>query len=111
MTTPFRVLEVARAVVDEINTLVARSRPRLLYSDQITDSAGSITANIREAMGRRLGPERNQFFRFALGSVEETDERVRGNAKQKRIPQRTYWRLHNRLVLIRRMLNALMRRL
>ena len=80
----------------------------MLYVDQIREAAGSITGNIREAFGRRRGPERDQFFRFARGSAEETDERLRANFAASRINHSTYWPLHNRLDVIRKMLDSLL---
>jgi four helix bundle protein len=103
-----RVLAAARAVVDEVNALISRSRPRLLQETQLQEAAGSIPSNIREGYGRRCGPERNQFFRYARGSAEETDERLRANFAAKRLHAKLFWRLHNRLAVITRMLNALM---
>jgi four helix bundle protein len=96
----FVLVAVAEAVVDEINVLLASPRSRLLYREQLEESAGSITANIREGLGRRVGPERNQFYRYARGSAEETDDRLTRTFVAKRLMPTTYWRLHNRLVLI-----------
>ena len=104
----FVLLAVAEAVVDEVNVLLASSRPRLLYRGQIEESAGSITSNIREGLGRNEGPERNQFYRYARGSAEEVDDRLTRNFVAKRIKASTYWRLHNRLVLIIKMINKLL---
>jgi four helix bundle protein len=105
----FRVLDAARAVVDDVNQLLDGSARRLFYVDQLRESAGSITANIREGFGRRKGPERNQFFRFARASAEETDEHIRGNFAADRLPPKLYWRFHHRLLVIVKMLNALMK--
>ena len=95
-------------VVDDINQMLDDRRFDMFYSAQLRESAGSITSNIREAYGRREGPERNQFFRFARGSAEETDERLRGNFAANRVPTKWYWRVHHRLMIIVRMLNVLM---
>jgi four helix bundle protein len=103
-----RVMEAARLVVDEVNSLLDSSS-RILASGQLRDSAESITANLREAYGRKAGPERNQFFRFARGSTEETDEHLRTNFAAKRLGESRYWRLHNRLAVIVKMLNGLLR--
>ena len=108
MDSNFRLLDVARAVVDEVNDLLDSSRRRLLHDGQLRDAVGSITANIREAYGRRQGAERNQFFRFARGSAEEAAEHLRTNVGAKRLEKSRFWRLHNRLIVIRRMLNTLM---
>ena len=96
----------ARAVVDEVNDLIDRSRRRLIYTSQLREAAQSIPANIREALGRRHGPEREQFFRFARGSAEETDEHLRANFAARRLTSGTYLRLHNRLALITRILKS-----
>ena len=104
---PLRVVQVARAIVDELNDLSASSS-RIANDHQLRRSAQSVAANIREGFGRRKGAERNQFLRIARGSAEETDEHLRTHAAQKHIAPATYWRLHHRLVVCIRMLNALM---
>jgi four helix bundle protein len=68
-----------------------------------------MAANIREALGRREGAERNQFVRFARGSAEETDEHLRANFRRGRLSEPHYWRLHHRLTTIVKMLNGLMK--
>ena len=97
---PFRVLEAARAVADEINQLLSNRKLRLIHRAQLRDSAQSIVANIREGMGRKPGPHRNQSYRDARGSAEETDEHLRANFKDGRVPVAPFWRVHNRLALI-----------
>ena len=87
---------------------MARTGRRLVRDVQMRKAARSIAANIREAYGRRVGPERNQFFRFARGSAEEVDEQLRANVRGNRVGPATFWRIHNRIVVIVRMLNALM---
>ena len=109
MTTNFRVLDASRAVVDEVNALIDRAPRRMLDEEQLRSAAGSITANLREAYGRNPGPDRNQFFRYARGSAEESDERLRSNYAARRLQPSTYWRLHNRLLVVIRMLTRLMR--
>jgi four helix bundle protein len=103
------LLGAARAVVDELNRLLGGTSPRLLYSAQLRDAAESIPANIREGMGRRKGAEREQFWRFARASAEETDEHLRANFAAKRIATSTYWRMHHRLMLIVKILRRLCR--
>jgi four helix bundle protein len=106
MTRRYPLMDVARAVADEINELIDGSRRRLIHRRQLRDAAQSITANIREASGRRRGPEREHFFRFARGSAEETDEHLRANFAAQRLPSHTYLRLHNRIALIVRILKS-----
>ena len=108
MSEPLRVLDAARQLRDEINDLIDGPGRRLLYDKQLRSAAGSIAANIREAHGRRKGPERNQFLRVARGSAEETDEHLQANIRSGRLPQKEYFRFHNRIVAIVRMLNSLM---
>ena len=109
MAAKLRVLDAARAIADEINTLIARARPRLLYAGQLSDSAGSIAANIREGYGRNPGPDRNVFLRHARASAEETDEHLRRNLGAGRVDEATFWRLHHQLAAISKMLTSLMR--
>lgn len=101
-------MDAARLVVDDVNELLDSRTRRLLYAPQLREAAGSIAANVREAYGRRDGAERVQFFRVARSSAEETDEHLRGNFARARIPAPRYWRLHNRLATIVKMLNSLM---
>ena len=83
---PFRLLEVARAVADETNRLLGSPQLRLIHRGQLRNSAQSIPANIREGMGRKPGPHRNQAYRDARGSAEETDEHLRANFADGRLP-------------------------
>jgi four helix bundle protein len=103
-----RILDAARSVVDEINWLADRARPPLIEERQLRAAADSIAANVRESNGRKSDAERKQFFRYALGSAEEADERLRTNFASRRIAAATYWRIHNRLVVIRKMLERLL---
>jgi hypothetical protein len=56
-------------------------------------------------MGRKPGPDRIQAYRYARGSAEETDEHLRANFADGRIPGAAFRRLHNRLALIVKMLD------
>ena len=95
-------------IVNVVNRLLDSPNYRLFYAEQLREAAGSITSNIREAYGRRQGRERNQFFRYACGSAEETDERLRGNFRARRVPAAPFWRIHNRVAVVVKMLNVLM---
>ena len=108
MDDSFRLMDVARRVVDDVNQLLDHSPRRLIQENQLRESAGSITGNIREAYGRRAGAERNQFLRFARGSAEETDERLRANWRANRIRGVNYRTQHLRIAVIVKMLNVLM---
>jgi four helix bundle protein len=108
MATPFRVLQVARAVDDEVNSLLRDRRLRMIHRAQLCDSAESVPSNIREGWGRKKGPDRNVFYGYARSSAEETDEHLRSNFADERIPKVVFWRLHNRLMLVIKMLDSLM---
>jgi four helix bundle protein len=104
---PFRVLEAARAVADEVNRLLGNRKLQLIHRGQLRDAAQSIAANIREGMGRKPGPHRNQAYRDARGSAEETDEHLRANFADGRIPAAGYWRIHNRIALVVKILTTI----
>lgn len=93
-------------VVDDINRLLKRLP--LENASQLRDAAESIPANIQEGFGREIGPDRNRFLRFARGSAEETNDRLRSRFAAEDIPASTYWPLHHRLVTIVRMLTKLL---
>lgn len=107
MAGDFRVLDVARQVVDELETLLDASGRRLLHAGQLRKAVGSIPFNIREGYGRGEGDDRKRFLRVARASAEEVDEQLRTNLAAHRVPEKKYWRLHNRLVVITKMLDSL----
>ena len=104
---PFRVLEAARVVTDEVNKLLGNRKLRLIHRRQLRDAAQSVPANIREGMGRKPGPHRNQAYRDARGSAEETDEHLRANFADGRMPTSHYRRLHNRIALVVKILTTI----
>ena len=106
--TPFRVLEAARVATDEINKLLSNRKRRLIHRAQLRDAAQSISANIREGMGRRPGPHRDQAYRDARGSAEEADEHLRANFADGRLTSAEFWRIHNRIALVVKILSRLL---
>ena len=104
MDDNFRLLDAARTVADEVNALL-RPRWRLIHRTQLRDSAQSVSANIREGMGRDPGPHRNQAYRDARGSAEETDEHLRANYADGRLPRPVFRHLRNRLIVIIKMID------
>src|SRR4051812_38753297 len=106
MENNFRALGAARAVADEVNALLRAPR-RLIHRAQLLDSSQSVPANIREAIGRDPGPDRNKSYRYARSSAEETDEHLRANFVDRRLKPSTYWRLHNRLIVIVKMIDSI----
>jgi len=73
------------------------------------DSVQSIAANIGEAFGRGPGRARARLLEIARGEAEETIRHLSANFRTKRITPADYWPLHNLLVVIVKMLNALLR--
>jgi four helix bundle protein len=104
---PFRVLEAARVVTDEVNTLLGNRKRRLIHRGQLRDAAQSVPANIREGMGRKPGPHRHQAYRDARGSAEEADEHLRANFADGRLASSHYWRIHNRIALVVKILTSI----
>ncbi len=102
------VLDAAELVAHEINEIID-STPGLMHVDQLRRSAQSIGSNIREGMGRGPGRDRAHFLRTARASAEETIGHLRPNVVSGVIPESLYWRQHNRLVAITRMLTMLLR--
>jgi four helix bundle protein len=108
MGPPPRLIGAARLVADETNRILDRRRRYFLHEVQLRKSAESIGANIREAYGRKAGPDRQHYLRISRGSAEETDEHWRGNYATGRLDAPRYWRLHHRLMTIVKMLDALL---
>ena len=94
-------------MADETNRLLGNRQLRLIHRGQLRNSAQSIPANIREGMGRKPGPHRNQAYRDARGSAEETDEHLRANFAVGRLPPAKFWQLHNRIALVVKMLTTI----
>ncbi len=94
-------------MADEINELLGNRKLRLLHRAQLRDAAQSIPANIREGMGRKPGPHRNQSYRDARGSAEEADEHLRANFADGRLPADPYRRIHSRIAVIVKILTSI----
>ena len=103
------VLDAAEQIVVEIERLVTARGSRLLFKAQLLKSAGAMNANLGEGFGRRTKPDRNNSLSVARGEAEETIRHLRPNKIASRIDERAYWRLHNRLVAVTRMITSLMR--
>src|SRR5688572_9185489 len=103
MGPPPRLIDAARLVADETNRILDGRRRHFLHETQLRKSAESIGANIREAYGRKAGPDRKHYLRISRGSAEETDEHWRANHATGRLDAPRYWRLHHRLMAIVKM--------
>ena len=104
------VLDAATQVADDVNRLIDLAPRRLLHVAQMRASVQSIAANISEGFGRGKGRDRARSLEIARGETEETIRHLGSNFRSKRIAPREYWPLHNRLVVIVRMLTSLLRR-
>jgi len=103
------VLDAAEWAAAQINDLIDRSPPRrLLHVRQMRRSVQSICANISEAFGRERGRARDHSLEIARGEAEETIRHLRANFRANRVDAKTYWPLHNLLVVIVKMLNSLL---
>jgi four helix bundle protein len=106
MGPPPRLIEAARLVEDETNRLLDR-RPRYyLHEHQLRKTVGSIAFNVREAYGRNSGPDRRHRLIIARGSAEEADEQWGSNYRSRRLAPQPYWRLHNRLMTIVKLIDG-----
>ena len=104
------LLDAAKRVADQINALIDESpRGRLLHVNQMRASVQSIAANISEGLGRRPGRDRARSFEIARGETEETITHLSANFRTDRIDKRKYWPIHNRLVVIVKMVDAFLR--
>jgi four helix bundle protein len=103
------VLDVAEQVVNELIELSSLPRCRLLFRAQLLDSAHGICRNIAEAFGRGTKPDRDRVLFIARGEAEETLENLAPNFRARRMEPGVFWRLHNRVVTIIKMLDELMR--
>ena len=100
----------AGRVADQVNALIDQSpRVRLLHVTQIRASVQAIAANISEGLGRRPGRDRARSFEIARGETEETITHLSANFRTDRISTRKYWPIHNRLVVIVKMVDSFLR--
>ena len=106
MGPPPRLIELARLVEDETNRLLDRRPHHYLHELQLRKTVGSICFNIREAYGRKSGPDRRYRLIIARGSAEEADEQWMSNFRSRRLAPQPYWRLHNRLMTIVKLIDA-----
>ena len=104
------VLDAAQRAADAVNDLIDRFPRRLLHVKQMRDSVQSIAANISEGFGRGTGRDRDRPLEIARGEAEETIQHLSANFRTKRIASKDYWPVHNLLVVVVKMLNALLNR-
>ena len=104
------LLDAAEQAADQVNALIDQSpRGRLLHVSQLRASVQSIAANISEGLGRRPGRDRERSFEIARGETEETIAHLSANFRTDRIDKKKYWPIHNRLVVIVKMVDSFLR--
>lgn len=103
-----RVLDAAREMAAEVIAALDENPRRIVARGQIIDCATGVPANISEAFGRLTDADRNRVLGIARGEAEEAISRLKTNFDVKRLDPKVYWRLHNRLTTIVKMLNSLM---
>ena len=109
--TDLYVLDASERAADQINELIdGPSGRRLLHVIQMRNSVQSIAANIAEGFGRGSNGDRARLLRIARGEAEETIRHLNANFRAKRVTSQDYWTIHNRLVVIVKMLNAFLYR-
>jgi four helix bundle protein len=103
------LIDAADLAADLVNELIDRSpRGRLLHVAQMRKSVQSIGANISEGFGRGAGRDRARSLEIARGEADETIRHMSANFRAHRIEPKPYWRLHNLLVVIVKMLTSLL---
>jgi four helix bundle protein len=102
------LLDLAEQIVAEVVRLTMK-RSRLLFKEQLLNAVQSAHSNIGEAFGRGTKADRNRVLYIARGEAEEGIKHLRPNKVAKRIDDRTYWRLHHRLVTAVKMIDSIMR--
>jgi four helix bundle protein len=103
------VLDASELAADKVNALIERpSRRRLLHAGQMRKSVQAIGANISEGFGRGTDKDRARVLWIARAEAEETIRHLSANYRSQRITSKEYWPIHNLLVVIVKMLNALL---
>ena len=102
------LLDLAEQIVAEVVRLMM-GRSRLLFKEQLLNAVQSAHANIGEAFGRGTKADRNRVLYIARGEAEEGIKHLRPNKVAGCIDDRTYWRLHHRLVTAVKMIDSIMR--
>jgi four helix bundle protein len=101
------MLDVADHISDRVTDLLdGPIGRRTLHKHQLSESAHSISANISEAFGRTSPQDRARVLRIARSEAEETIRHLAKNFRSKRLQDRDYWPIHNKLVVIVKMLNS-----
>ena len=101
----FRLLDAARMAADDVNRLIDRfARPT---PSNLRDPVELIAIHVKEAFGYPVGAERDHCWRAARQCAERANERLRAHFGAKRLPPEPYWRNHNRLLTISKMLSAM----
>ena len=93
-----------------VNHLLDRPAGRRMISTiQLRRSVHSIAANIVEGFGRGTDGDRARMLRIARGEAEESMQHLVANFRATRISAKDYWAVRNRLAVVVKMLNGLVR--
>ena len=111
----FRDLAVwtrAHQVVLEVYRVTASFPRKEMYglTAQVRRAAASICANIAEGCGRGGNAEFARFLQMAMGSASETEYHLLLARDLKLLPPAAYEQVSGRLVEVKRMLAALLRK-
>jgi len=105
----FRVLQAAREFAEQVVRMV-RGLPSWAPAKlrgQLANSACSVSRNIAEGIGRGSAADVVRFLHYACGSLGEAQTDLRVCVNTSLIDQRTFYRLWNRSLTIRKMLDAM----
>ena len=102
-----RALDAARLVVDDLQVYLDQSAGKIPGAAHLREAALAIPANIQEGLGKETAKERIRYFRIAVGTAEETTERLRAAHAASYIDDMVFWRIRNRLIILVRMLRSL----
>ena len=100
--------ELAQLILADVVQLSA-GRSKLIFKAQLLDAAGSLHGNVGEAFGRGSDRDRNRVLFIARGEAEEAIRHLLANRMAKRVQDRSYWRIHHRLVTAVKMIDSIMK--
>jgi four helix bundle protein len=100
-----RVIDAAEEFVASVNRCAAAKH--WVYATQLRRAAGSVYANLVEGYGRGPGADRKRLYRIARAECEEALGWIRQARNANELPDREFFNLMNRGVVIARMINGL----
>jgi four helix bundle protein len=104
------VLDAAERAADLVEELIERAPRQLIGAGQMRRAVQAISNNIGEGIGRGGAGDKARSMVVARGEAEETIRQLNANHRRRRITTKDYWRIHNLLTTIVKMLDSLLRR-